>query len=115
MTGAALDDKERGVQVFPPLADAFRYHLGNRYNRTKKSHGGERRAKAQTEPLKTTAEKLAEEHGVNESTVRRAGKFAEEIDYSNCALSALNRRRASAPVCDNADGGEQNTAIVRKL
>lgn len=60
-------------------ADAYRLALGRRYNRTKKAHGGDRKSKAQSEPL-NTAEAIAEEHGVSRETVKRAGKFAEEVD-----------------------------------
>ena len=52
---------------------------GRRYNRTKKSHGGEREASGQNVHLKT-AESLAAEHGVNEKTIRRDGEFAEAVE-----------------------------------
>ena len=54
----------------------YKLLLGRRYNRAKKSHGGERESSGQNVHLKT-AEKLAKEHGVDEKTVRRAGKFQE--------------------------------------
>lgn len=53
---------------------------GRRYNRTKKSHGGEREARGQNAPLLSTAQKLAEQHGVNASTIKRDGKFAEAVE-----------------------------------
>jgi hypothetical protein len=52
---------------------------GRRYNRTKKSHGGEREASGQNVHLKT-AESLAVEHGVNEKTIRRDGEFAAAVE-----------------------------------
>jgi ParB family chromosome partitioning protein len=52
---------------------------GRRYNRTKKTHGGERQASGQNVHLKT-AESLAAEHGVDEKTIRRDGKFAEAVE-----------------------------------
>jgi DNA modification methylase len=61
--------------------DAFRLALGRRYNRVKKAaHGREGRtfSGGQSDHPKT-AERLAKEHGVDERTVRRAAKFAEEV------------------------------------
>ncbi len=52
---------------------------GRRYNRTKKTHGGQRQASGQNVHLKT-AEELAEEHGVNEKTIRRDGEFAAAVE-----------------------------------
>jgi phage N-6-adenine-methyltransferase len=52
---------------------------GRRYNRTKKSHGGEREASGQNVHLKT-AESLAVEHGVNEKTIRRDGEYAAAVE-----------------------------------
>jgi hypothetical protein len=57
--------------------EQFRYHLGRRYNRTKKSKaeagakGGA--SKAQNDPClpESTAEALAAEHGVSPATVKR--------------------------------------------
>ena len=61
-------------------ADAFTLLLGRRYNRTKKQ--GERTDITSGHSVQklTTAESLAAEHGVNERTVRRAGKFAEQVE-----------------------------------
>ena len=58
--------------------------LGRRYNRTKKSRGGDRgnqhtsnEAKVQNAPLpKSTAETIAKQHHVDPTTVKRAGQFA---------------------------------------
>jgi len=52
---------------------------GRRYNRTKKTHGGQREASGQNVHLKT-AEALAAEHGVDERTIRRDGEFAEAVE-----------------------------------
>ena len=57
--------------------DAFKLALGRRYNRTKKSQGGDRRSeesKDQNEPLISTAAKLAAEHKVSAATVKRAAQ-----------------------------------------
>ena len=73
-------------------ADAFTLLLGRRYNRAKKGHGGERVASDQNDHLKT-ADKLASEHGVGSATVRRAGKFAEEVDRTPELKQAVGERR----------------------
>lgn len=55
--------------------------LGDYYNATKATHGGDRKSSSvQNEPLKTRAEEIAEEHGVSKSSVKRAGKAAEGIE-----------------------------------
>ena len=58
--------------------------LGRRYNRAKKAQGGTgaNQHVAQTGQIvqsASTAKKLAEEHGVDERTVRRAGQYAEAV------------------------------------
>jgi DNA-binding transcriptional regulator YhcF (GntR family) len=68
--------------------DAFKLALGRRYNRTKKTHGGDRKSSPQNEDLKT-ATKLAAEHGVSKSTVERAGKFAEEVEENPVFSKAI--------------------------
>ncbi len=61
-------------------ADAFTLLIGRRYNRAKKApHRPSNADKMSTLPERT-AESLAAEHGVNERTVRRAGKFAEQVE-----------------------------------
>jgi ParB family chromosome partitioning protein len=64
----------------------FTLIIGRRYNRMKKGKGehvGNQYTleKAQNEPLpKTTAEVIAEEHGVSRETVKRAGKLADAVE-----------------------------------
>lgn len=53
---------------------------GRRYNRAKKTHGGEREASHQNEDLRKTSEVLAEQHGVSKATIERDGKFAEAVE-----------------------------------
>lgn len=66
--------------------DAFRLLLGRRYNRMKKAQGapqGNKNATKQSSQngnFVKTAERIAQEHGVNQATVRRAAKFAEEVE-----------------------------------
>lgn len=77
-----MDQNQLGRRNLSP--DAFKLHLGNRYNRTKKQQGGtganQHEQSAQVDHSAKTSEKLAKEHGVSEATVRRAGKFAEEVN-----------------------------------
>jgi hypothetical protein len=67
------------------------YLLGKRYKEEKKKHGGDRKSedftknvepesKVQNAPLKTSAQKIAEQVKVNPSTVKRAEKFADAVD-----------------------------------
>lgn len=54
-------------------------HVGRRYNRAKKANDGSRgnqhTVAAEKVTAATTAERLAQEHGVTEKTVRNAGKY----------------------------------------
>ena len=72
------------TQPRPSLLERKREILAGRlYNSTKKAVGSnlpQNRLKAQIDPLVTnTAAKLAAEHLVSEKTVKRAGKFADEV------------------------------------
>lgn len=57
---------------------------GRRYNRTKKAEHdggkGKTRSGGQNVHQSTTAESLAAQHGVDEKTIRRDGKFAEAVE-----------------------------------
>ena len=56
----------------------YKLLLGRRYNRAKKANDGSRgNQHTEAADKMSTAESIAAEHGVNERTVRRAGKFAE--------------------------------------
>jgi len=70
-----MDANQLGRRNLSP--DAFRLLIGRRYNRTKKA--AHRPKGDQNDHLKT-ADKLAKEHGVSAPTVRRAAKFAEEVE-----------------------------------
>ena len=80
-------------------ADAFTLLLGRRYNRAKKAQGapkGNRNRLIQSDQndhFEKTADKLAAEHGVGSATVRRAGKFAEEVDRTPELKQAVGERR----------------------
>lgn len=79
-----MDANQLGRRNLTP--DAFKWILGRRYNRTKKAKGApagnQNRAvqKGQNDPVESTAAKLAKEHAVSEATVKRAAKFAEEVE-----------------------------------
>jgi hypothetical protein len=94
-----LDANQLGRRNLTP--DGFKWILGRRYNRTKKARGGDRGnqytvAKDQIDPLPNTATKLAKEHGVSEPTVKRAGKFADEVESARDAdCRARDGRRAA--------------------
>lgn len=53
---------------------------GRRYNRTKGSQGGDRKSTGQNVRLIDNASALAAEHGVDEKTIRRDGKFAKAAE-----------------------------------
>jgi N6-adenosine-specific RNA methylase IME4 len=78
-------------------ADAFTLLLGRRYNRAKqtKAQAGAKggASSGQNDHCFKTASKLAAEHAVSEKTVRRAGKFAEEVDKTPQLKQAVNEGR----------------------
>jgi hypothetical protein len=85
--------------------DWFKYLLGRLYNRTKKAQGfqdaGPGRGKTldQNDPVfSSTAAKLAKEHAVSEPTVKRAAKFAEEVDATPELKEALVSRQPVSKV-----------------
>ncbi len=56
---------------------------GRRYNMGKDDHGGDRKSNGKNYHLnddRTTAQKLADEYGVSEKTIRNDGKFANAVD-----------------------------------
>ena len=64
----------------------FKLLVGQEYELEHKLHGGDRRSKtfeekskAQNEPLKSTAEKIAEEHGVSRETVKRSADLYNSV------------------------------------
>jgi len=72
---------------------ATRKLLGQRYNKIKGQRGGDR-SKGQSELLAdtksaSTAEVVAKEAGVDESTIKRAGKFAEALEKIQPKIAAL--------------------------
>ena len=73
--------------------DDFRLAVGRLYNRTKKAHGGERVSSGQNVHMPRTAETIARESGVDERTVRRAGKLAEAALHARGGVGAVRRGR----------------------
>lgn len=75
-----MDQNQLGRRNLTP--DQFRLLLGRRYNRTKKSLGGQMPGSRvdQIDPPLSTAARLADQHAVSEATVKRAGKFAEKVE-----------------------------------
>ena len=76
-----MDANQLGRRNLTP--DQFRLLLGRRYNRTKNPAGGREGrsfSEDQIDPPKNTASRLAQEHGVSEPTVKRAGRFADEVE-----------------------------------
>lgn len=59
------------------------YLRGLQYQREKAKHGGDRKSeesKAQNEPLISTADKLAEQHGVSRETIKRDAEYANAVN-----------------------------------
>jgi len=56
------------------------YYRGKLYESRKLSRGGDRKSKGQNVLLKTTAEKIAEEYGVTDKTIKRDAQFSQAVD-----------------------------------
>jgi hypothetical protein len=65
---------------------AFRLFIGELYNASKRSEGAQAGNKnaskrlAQSEPVESTADKLAADYGVSRATVKRAGADAAALE-----------------------------------
>jgi len=88
-----IDRNQLARRNLPP-AD-FQLLLGRRYNRAKKKHGGDRRASGQNAHLLRTANRIGSEHGVNERTVRRAGRLASSIEAVRPEVPDIEKRYRS--------------------
>jgi len=92
-----MDANQLGRRNLTP--DAFKLALGRRYNRTKKANGQRGPEKLdQIDPAFSTAAKLAKEHSVSEATVKRAGKFAEEVAKTPELQKAIAERKPALQV-----------------
>lgn len=56
------------------------YFIGKLYQEQKQAHGGDRKSKGNNFPLKSTAQKIAEEQKVTDRTVKNAEGFAQAVD-----------------------------------
>jgi len=85
-----MDANQLGRRNLKP--DQFTLLLGRRYNRRKKGVGKPGGTiLGQNEPISTAA-KLAQEHGVDESTVRRAGQYAAAVDNLKDSAQRIRAR-----------------------
>lgn len=95
----AVQGNSRAYSISRPgPAGAFTLLLGRRYNRQKNTHGGDRKSSDQSEHLKNSAKKIADEHGVDAKTVKRAGKFAEAADVHLAQQWCTEFRVPQSPV-----------------
>lgn len=123
-----MDAHQLGRRNLSP--DARKLLLGRRYNRMKKApnDGGVGVPKAtvdQNDLRFTTAAKLAQEHGVSEATVKRAGKFAEDVDADEGLRAAVaagvpvaqvrSKPIPAPPVAANDAGSPEEAKLRRKL
>lgn len=82
-----MDANQLGRRNLTP--EQFTLLLGRRYNRAKKSHGGDRRSdevQVANSATRNTSARLASEHGVSERTVRNAGQYASAVEALEQAL-----------------------------
>lgn len=94
-----IDANQLGRRNLTP--DAFRLLVGRRYNRMKKAATG--RADRvfsgdQIDPPKSTAAKLAMEYGTSAATVKRAARFAAEVERTPELMAAIAEGRPVLPV-----------------
>ena len=89
-----IDRNQLGRRNLTP--DAFKLLLGRRYNRRKKAAGGraDRELSGDQNDLPKTADLLAAEYGVSAPTVKRAGKFAEEVERTPALKAAIAEGRS---------------------
>ena len=89
-----IDANQLGRRNLTP--DAFKLLLGRRYNRVKNNRGGDHGnqyvAKDQIDTL-PTADRLAVEYGVSPATVKRAGKFAKEVEKDPILKQAIAEKK----------------------
>ena len=82
------------------------YYRGKLYESRKLSRGGDRKSKGQNVLLKTTAEKIAEEYGVTDKTIKRDAQFSQAVDKVAAEIgeeakhAILRRRNLTPKACD---------------
>lgn len=86
-----MDRNQLGRRNLHP--DAFTLLLGRRYNRAKRADGGHGDQRSGGKTFRpNAAERLAQEHGVTEKTVRNAGKFAESVEKAKAIDPAIEAK-----------------------
>ena len=90
----------------------YKLLLGRRYNRAKRADGGhgDQKSGGQTARPKPAAETLAKEHGVDEKTVRRAGKLqaaAAQLDIEQKMVTGAIKA-SEADIVEAADALPDN-------
>ena len=123
-----MDANQLGRRNLTP--DAFKLLLGRRYNRVKKTHGGDRKSSGQVDHLngdtdaqapERTCETLAAEHGVSEKTVRRAAKFAEEVEKTPALKKAIAEKKPVVQAkreikeAQREERREENRALIEQV
>jgi N6-adenosine-specific RNA methylase IME4 len=73
-----IESNQLGRRNLSP--DQFKLLLGRKYNRLKSQGARNDLTYGQNDHKLTTSEKLAEQHGVSEKTVRRSGELADALD-----------------------------------
>jgi 16S rRNA G966 N2-methylase RsmD len=109
-----MDANQLGRRNLTP--DAFKLALGRRYNRTKKANGQRGPEKLdQIDPAFSTAAKLAKEHSVSEATVKRAGKFAEEVAKKPELQNAIATRQPVKKVIKETKRAEAKIELQKAV
>lgn len=85
-----MDANQLGRRNLTP--DAFTLLLGRRYNRAKRQGQRTDLTSPQSEEKLTSAERIAEQHGVSRATVERAGQFAEAVDKLQLGAEVVSGR-----------------------
>lgn len=91
---------------------------GRRYNRAKKTQGGDHKSKDQIDTLINQADRLSKEHGVSSPTIKRDGKVAEFLDqYPKEATAVLRGEKKLTDVRKEIRREKQiekeNTAVAK--
>lgn len=113
-----MDANQLGRRNLSP--DAFKLALGRRYNRTKKAahftKGNNAASKTLDQndtPFESTAAKLGTQHGVSEATVKRAGKFADEVARKPELQKAIHEKRPVKMVIKETRKAEKKEELER--
>lgn len=102
---AWVQRRQKGRRNVAPAKES--YERGKAYNEQKQSRGGDRKSKCHTDTLiGSTAEELAETHGVSPETIKRDAKFAEAVDAApedvreKVLNGELPRSTVTHPLCE---------------